>query len=166
MSRLCGFRVEVDVVHGDGHRVPDSALLKKHICDTRVRWKTGELALLKQPRCDFPFTSRRALSVHPVATAPPTASEGRRHVTPSGLLQGYRAVTLRERECHQRHAVRDRINTGVYVFTCVNASGMSEFRAKRRVRGYRRGNQGCCGVNVMKRKDRCWNGRPGAADAA
>ncbi len=40
--------------------------------------------------------------------------------TPNGLLQGYRPVTLREREQRQRDARGDRINTGVSVFTRVN----------------------------------------------
>ena len=56
----------------------------------------------------------------------------------------------------------DRINTGVYVFTRVNASGMSEFGAEWPVNGYRRGNLGCSGVNVLKTKDRVWNRHPGA----
>jgi hypothetical protein len=57
------------------------------------------------------------------------------------------------------------VNTGVYVFTCVNASGIRQLREKQPVRGYRRGNQGCCGVNVLKAKDRCWNRHRGRADA-
>jgi hypothetical protein len=48
----------------------------------------------------------------------------------------------------------------------VNASGIRQFNANRAAHGYRRGNQGCSGVNVLKAKDRCWNGLPGAADAA
>jgi hypothetical protein len=83
-----------------------------------------------------------------------------RHVTPGGLLQGYRAVTLRERELNQRHTAGDRINTGVYVFTCVNASGMRQFVAKPAVRGYCGSNQGCCGVNLLKAKDRAGTGIP------
>jgi hypothetical protein len=39
---------------------------------------------------------------------------------------------------------------------------MSGFRAKRRVRGYRAVTQGCCGVNLLKAKDR---GRIGIAGA-
>jgi hypothetical protein len=89
------------------------------------------------------------------------ASELGGHVTPGGLLQGYRAVTVRERLRNQRHTARNRENTGVYVFTRVNASGMSEFGAKRRVRGSCGSNQGCCGVNVMKIEDRGWNRPPG-----
>lgn len=70
-------------------------------------------------------------------STPPTASGGVGHVTPGELLQRYRAVTLGERECNQRPAAGERANTGVYVFTCVNASEMRQFRAQRRVRGYR-----------------------------
>ena len=61
------------------------------------------------------------------------------HVTPEWELQSYRAVTLRERECNQRHAARDCENTGVYVFTCVNARGIKQLRAKGALRGYRSG---------------------------
>ena len=61
---------------------------------------------------------------------------GTRH--PSGLLQGYRAVTLGEREQRQQDAARARINTSVYVFTRVNASGIKQLKEKWPVRGYRR----------------------------
>jgi len=44
---------------------------------------------------------------------------------PGGLLRSYWAVTLRERECNERHAARARINTGVFVFTRVNIYGIS-----------------------------------------
>jgi hypothetical protein len=60
-----------------------------------------------------------------------------RHVTPGGLLRSYRAVTVGERECNQRPAARDRINTGVYVFTRVNASGMRQLKEKWAVCGSR-----------------------------
>jgi hypothetical protein len=96
------------------------------------------------------------------SATPPTASGEGGHVTPGGLLQSYHAVTVGERECNQRDAARDRINTGVYVFTRVNASGIRQLREKYSVRGYRRGNLGCCGVNVLKTKSR---GGMGIADA-
>ncbi len=51
-------------------------------------------------------------------------------------------VTVRERAWNQGHAARDRENTGVYVFTRVNARGISEFNAKGLFCGYRRGNAG------------------------
>jgi len=70
-----------------------------------------------------------------------SAPEVRGHVTPKGLLQSYLAVTLREREWNERPTARGRANTGVYVFTCGNACGMSELRAKRHVRG-------SCGSNA------------------
>jgi len=53
-----------------------------------------------------------------------------RHVTPGGLLQGYRAVTVRERELNRRPTAGGRINTGVYVFTCVNARGIKQLKEK------------------------------------
>ena len=59
------------------------------------------------------------------------------HVTPGGLLRGNLRFPRRQREQRQRDAARDRINTGVYVFTRVNASGISEFNVKRRVCGSR-----------------------------
>ena len=62
----------------------------------------------------------------------------------------------------QRHTVGDRANTGVYVFTCVNASGIRQLKEKWSVRGYRAVTRGCCGVNVLKAKDRGRNGPPGA----
>jgi hypothetical protein len=74
-------------------------------------------------------------------------------------------VTVRERECNQRPTAGDRINTGVYAFTYVNVSGIRHVGAKRPVRGYRRGNQSCCGVNVMKRKDRGAKGVPARSRA-
>ena len=89
-----------------------------------------------------------------------------RHVIPGGLLQSYRAVPLREREQRQPDAGGDRQNTGVSVFTCVNASGIRQFGGKWPIRGYRAVTLGCCGVNVLKAKDRGGNGRPGAAEAA
>lgn len=56
----------------------------------------------------------------------------------------------------------DRANTGVYVFTRVNASGMRRFRTKGRFAVTSAVTQGCCGVNVLKAKDRGGNGRPSA----
>jgi len=94
-----------------------------------------------------------------------SAAEAVGHVTPGGLLQSYVAVTLRERELNQRHAAGDRMNTGGYVFTCVNASGIRQLREKWPVGGCCGSNQGCCGVNVLKRKHRCWNRHRGALRA-
>jgi len=72
------------------------------------------------------------------------------------------AVTVRERERNQGATAIQCEKSDVSVFTCVNASGMSEFRAKRRARGSCGSNQGCCGVNVLKIEDRGWNRHPGA----
>jgi len=78
------------------------------------------------------------------------------------LLQSYGAVTVREREWNERPEARDRINTGVSVFTCVNASEIKQLKVKCAVRGSCGSNQGSCGVNVMKRKDRRAKGFPDA----
>lgn len=59
----------------------------------------------------------------------------RRH--PRRVAQRYRAVTLRERLRNERPTAGERANTGVSVFARLNPSGMSEFEAKRRVRGNR-----------------------------
>ena len=99
---------------------------------------------------------------HPAKRVAAYAADEVGHVTPSGLLRSNRKLLRRQREPRQQDAARDRINTGVFVFTRVNASGIRQLREKWAVCGSRRGNQGCCGVNVMKTKHRCWNRLPGA----
>jgi hypothetical protein len=49
------------------------------------------------------------------------------------------------------------------VITRVNASGIRQLREKWRVRGSCGSNQGCCGVNVLKAKDRGCDGHRGRA---
>lgn len=130
------------------------------------RWGTWAASL---PRSGVRLTLGAASTFNLKATLLKQRQE-HGHVTPNGLLQGYRAVTLREREWNQRHAARASENTGVYVFTRVNASGISEFNAKWAVCGSRCGN-----ARLLRRqrveskgakKDGGGNGHPGAADAA
>ena len=52
------------------------------------------------------------------------------HVTPGGLLRSNRKLPRRQREQRQRDAAGDRINTGVSVFTCVNASGIKQVQSE------------------------------------
>ena len=74
-------------------------------------------------------------------------------------------VTVGEPLQNQRHTATNR-EKWAFTGSCgVNARGMSEFGAKRPVCGFCGSNQGCCGVNVMKIKDRCWNGHRGRAYA-
>lgn len=49
---------------------------------------------------------------------------------------------------------RNRINTGVYVFTRVNVYGIRQLKEKGAVHGYRAVTRSCCGVNVLKGKER------------
>ena len=111
------------------------------------------------------FTSVNGSEAFRPRSTPPTASGGVGHVTPKRELQSYLAVTLREREWNERDAARDRANTGVYVFTCVNMNRIREFNAKGLFAVTGAVTRGCCGVNVLKAKDRCWNRRPGALRA-
>ena len=48
------------------------------------------------------------------------------HVTPNGLLQGYRAVTLRERLLNQQATASRCEKWGVYMFTRVNVLKTSD----------------------------------------
>jgi len=82
----------------------------------------------------------------------------------AGIPRG-NSATLRERECNQRPTTRDRANTGVLRVY------LRQREWNEAVRGetvcawllrYCGSNQGCCGVNLLKAKDRGWNRRPSA----